>query len=77
MNLDNMGIFQIFGVVVAGYGLWNFLMAIKTGSVKENLPKLIIYCVIAAFAADLTSMVGIGQKIVSLASRLLDVKFKA
>jgi len=78
MNLSNMTIFQIFGAVVAGYGLWEFLKAIKQGSVKENIPKLIIYCVVAAFAADLNQMVGIGQKIITTANSLLDcIKFKA
>ena len=78
MSFRNMTIFQIFGVIVAGWGLWDFVQSLKTKTIKECVPKLIIYCVVAAFATNLNEMVYIGQKIITITNSLLgSVKFKA
>jgi hypothetical protein len=78
MSLENMTIFQIFGVIVAGYGLWQFLTGLGQGAkTKENIAKLLTYCVVAALAANLNNMVTLGDKIVTVAIQLVgSIKIK-
>jgi hypothetical protein len=67
-----MSLFDWFGVVVAAIGIYDYVKhGLKSGDWKDQVPKLLLLCVVAYLASNLTEAASIGKTIVTLFKNII------
>lgn len=73
MSTNGMNIFDWFGVIIAAIGIYDFVRTTLkgAGTWKDHIPKLLLICVVAYLASNLTEAASIGKTIVVLFKQVI------